>query len=147
MKIYKRVLSLVITLALIIGMIPMSAITAHAIGEVLSGTYYAEAGETTTVTCRGGAIWQQTHFSIDGFGIGKVTKYNSDGTVAFEKDIFGSYSYSKTSCVAGEQFVFDMYYGSIEIYFTTSNVGYPALEKVANNQSLIPPVKLNENPL
>ena len=92
MKIYTRALSLFITLALVIGMIPMSAITAHAIGEVLSGTYYAEAGETTTVTCLGGAIWQQTHFSIGGFGIGKVTKYDSDGTVEFEKDIFGSYS-------------------------------------------------------
>lgn len=147
MKIYKRVLTLVIVLSLVIGMIPMSTITAHAIGEVLKGTYYAEAGETTTVTCLGGAIWQQTHFSIDGFGIGKVTKYNSDGTVEFEKDIFGSYSYSKTSCVAGEQFVFDMQYGSIEIFFTTSNVGYPAIEKAANNNSLIPPVKLNENPL
>ncbi len=147
MKIYKRVISLVIALTLIIGMVPMSTITAHAIGEVLRGTYYAEAGETTTVTCLGGAIWAQTHFSISGFGIGKVTKYDSDGTVEYEQDIFGSYSGGKTGCLAGEQYVFDMYYGSIEIFFTTSNVGYPRIEKVPNNSSLVPPVKLNENPL
>lgn len=143
----KRIVSLLLVIMLIIGMIPLSAIKANALGEVLKGTYYAEAGETTTITCRGGAIYQQTHFSISGFGIGKVTKYASDGTVEFEQDIFGSYSYSKTSCVASEAFVFDMYYGSIEVFFTTSNVGWPAIETVANDNSLLPPVKLNENPL
>lgn len=65
-----RVISFVTVLTLMVGMIPISAITAKALGEVLKGTYYAEAGETTTVTCLGGAIYQQTHFSIDGFGIG-----------------------------------------------------------------------------
>ncbi len=147
-KHFKKAVSFVIALALVIGMIPFTAITSYALGEVLSGTYWAEAGETTTVTCLGGAAYQQTHFSIScDTVIGKVTKYNSDGTVDFEKDIFGGYSYTDTSCLKDEKFVFDIYYGSVKIYFTTSNVGYPALEKVANNKSLVPPIKLNENPI
>ena len=116
-----------------------------AYGLVDGGTVYA--GQTATITCNGYAAWQLTNFIFESQGntIGKVSKYDRDNNLDYEKEICGGYYSSPIMCEGGTRFVFEIYYGAINIEFNTANTGWPNIE-FSNNGKIIEPDILTSLP-
>ena len=132
MKIYKRVLSLVITLALIIGMIPMSAITADALDWGMFDGGTIDAGETATITCySGGVVVTNLIFESRGTTVGKLTRYDDDGVLVYEEDILGGVYHGWTYCSG--TYIIEVYYGAIDIQWNGANGGVPTISFEQNN--------------
>lgn len=132
MKLYKRILSLVITLALVIGMIPMSAITANAFGWGMFDGGTVDAGETATITCySGGVVVTNFIFESRGTTIGKLTHYDDDGVLVYEEDILGSCYHGWTYCSG--TYIIEVYYGAIDIQWNGANGGVPTITFEQNN--------------
>ena len=138
MKIYKRVLSLVIALALIVGLIPISAITANAYSWTLTNGGTVTSGQTATITCYGGAAYQITNFEWDCTSntIATITGTDANGEVIYTRQINGSPYLTKTFCYGGEQYVIEVIKGSIEIGYTIANTAAPKITVTENYSDL-----------
>ncbi|MGM9552706.1 MAG: Ig domain-containing protein [Faecousia sp.] len=138
-NIFKKLLSLVIALALIVGLMPMSAITANADSWDLMNGGTVSSGQTATITCYGVAAWQSTSFEWESTGntLATITGTNASGEVIYTRQINGSLSVSKIFCYGGEQYVIDVIKGSVKIWYAVANTAFPKIT-ITEKESDVP---------
>ncbi len=148
MKVSKRLLSLVLAVIMIVGMIPISTLTANAASWDLKSGGKVYAGEVGTITCYGGAAYQQTNvwFQADYPTMGYVTRYDKNGQQVSQRQICGSADFYDICVTGGETYVVETYVGAIEITYNTANTLNPKIDVVDGGINMEPIVKTNIYP-
>lgn len=123
MRKIKTIVSVILVLVLLIGTLPVNALTVQAsIWPDEAGTI--TAGEVAKVTCNGGGSLSSSNiiFKTEGVTLANITGYNADGTVYMEKKFCntGGDSQIEYYVYGGKYFIVEVLYGTVELSYNLS---------------------------